>query len=51
MESRKVVLMNLFAEQQICRDTDIREQTYGHGGGEQRMGCKKEQHGNIHNHM
>ena len=36
MESRKMVLMNLFSGQQWRRR--YREQTYGHGGGEEGRG-------------
>ena len=37
MESRKIVMMNLFARQQ-WRNRH-REQTYGHGRGEERLRC------------
>ena len=47
MESRKIVLMNLFAGQQWrCRH---REQTYGHGGRGGEGGTNGESgNGNIH---
>ena len=48
MESRKVVLMNLFAEQQ--RRHSHREPTYGQGHGRGKKGCheRREQHGSIY---
>ena len=46
MESRKMVLMNLFAGQQWRHRG--REQTGGHGGGRKRWGKLREYHGNIY---
>ena len=46
MESRKVVLMNLFAGQQWRRRH--RKQTYGHSGGRREWGEWREHHGNIY---
>ena len=45
MESRKMVLMNLFAGQQ--RRRRYREQTCGHSGGRREWDRLREQHGNI----
>ena len=46
MESRRMVLMNLFAGQQwTCRQT---EQTYGHSRGRRGWDELREEHGNTH---
>ena len=46
MESRKIVVVNLFAGQQwSCRH---REQTCGHGEGRREWDELREYHGNIH---
>ena len=46
MESRKMVLMNLFAGQQ--RRYRYKEQTYGHGHVEGESGTNGEEHGSIY---
>ena len=46
MESRKMILMNLFAGQQWRHRH--REQTSGHRGGRRGWDEWREQHGNIH---
>ena len=52
MESKKVVPMNLFAEQQWrCRDGDRLTDTAEGGGGKSAWDVWREQHGNVHYRM